>query len=72
MLVVSATGNHWWLDGIVAIILLLIAFAIDDGVRRLATSRRERSIPLSADRLAVSTERTLDVPAERVEDEVFN
>jgi hypothetical protein len=40
MFVVSATGNHWWLDGIVAIVLLLMAIAIDRGVRRLAASRR--------------------------------
>jgi hypothetical protein len=40
MFVVSATGNHWWLDGIVAIVLLLIAIAIDTGVRRLVASRR--------------------------------
>jgi hypothetical protein len=35
MMVVSATGNHWWLDGIVAIGLLVIAIGIDAGVRRL-------------------------------------
>jgi PAP2 superfamily len=35
MMVVSATGNHWWLDGIVAIVLLAIAVAIDTGARRL-------------------------------------
>lgn len=40
MLAVSATGNHWWMDGIVAIALLGIAIAIDVGVRRLARSRR--------------------------------
>jgi hypothetical protein len=40
MFVVSATGNHWWLDGIVAIVLLLIAIGIDSGVRRLVASRR--------------------------------
>jgi hypothetical protein len=40
MFVVSATGNHWWLDGILAIALLLIAIVIDSGVRRLAASRR--------------------------------
>jgi len=38
MLVVSATGNHWWLDGIVAILLLLIAIAMDAGARRVASS----------------------------------
>ena len=29
MIVVSATGNHWWLDGIVAIVLLVVGIAID-------------------------------------------
>jgi PAP2 superfamily len=33
MLVVSATGNHWWLDGIVAIGLLAGSLAIDTAVR---------------------------------------
>jgi PAP2 superfamily len=40
VLAVSATGNHWWLDGIVAIVLLLIAIVLDNGVRRLVRSRR--------------------------------
>lgn len=40
VLAVSATGNHWWLDGIVAIVLLWIAIVLDDGARRLARSRR--------------------------------
>jgi len=30
---VTATGNHWWLDGIAAIALLGIALRIDDYVR---------------------------------------
>lgn len=47
MFVVSATGNHWWLDGIVAIVLLLIAIAIDSGVRRFAASRRVEDLVLS-------------------------
>jgi hypothetical protein len=34
LVVVSATGNHWWLDGIVAIGLLLVGLAIDTLVRR--------------------------------------
>lgn len=33
--VVSATGHHWWLDGIVAIGLLLLGLIIDAAVRRL-------------------------------------
>jgi hypothetical protein len=30
---VSATGNHWWLDGIAAIVLLVAALRIDDYAR---------------------------------------
>jgi PAP2 superfamily len=40
MLAVSATGNHWWLDGIVAIALLGVALAIDTAVRRWAAARQ--------------------------------
>jgi hypothetical protein len=52
MIVVSATGNHWWLDGIVAIVLLMIGLGMDETVRRLVTSRRSpRSGDLLHDRL---------------------
>lgn len=34
LFVVSATGHHWWLDGIVALGLLAIAVVIDRGARR--------------------------------------
>ncbi|MFM2073212.1 MAG: hypothetical protein RLZZ623_3476 [Actinomycetota bacterium] len=40
MAVVSATGNHWWLDGIVAIVLLGLALLIDRSVRQAAGRRR--------------------------------
>jgi hypothetical protein len=33
MLAVSATGNHWWLDGIAAIAIVSIALRIDTWVR---------------------------------------
>ncbi len=33
MLAVSATGNHWWLDGIVAMVLLAAALRLDSVVR---------------------------------------
>ena len=39
--VVSATANHWWLDGVVAVALLLAGLAADTAVRRLVASRRE-------------------------------
>ncbi len=38
--VVSATGHHWWLDGIVAIGLVVLSLAIDEGVRRPWRARR--------------------------------
>jgi hypothetical protein len=31
--VVAATGNHWWLDGIVAVAILAVVLAIDGKVR---------------------------------------
>jgi hypothetical protein len=34
LLVVSATGHHWWLDGIVAIALLLAGLRVDDFIRK--------------------------------------
>ncbi|GAA4365099.1 phosphatase PAP2 family protein [Nocardioides caricicola] len=40
-LVVSATANHWWLDGIVAVGLLLVGLAVDNGVRRRFAGRRD-------------------------------
>lgn len=43
MLVVSATGHHWWLDGIVALGLLWIALQIDTLGRRVV--RRWRAQP---------------------------
>jgi PAP2 superfamily protein len=38
-LVVSATGNHWWLDGIVAVGLLAGSLAADTAVRAYAVRR---------------------------------
>ncbi|MDQ6697902.1 MAG: phosphatase PAP2 family protein [Actinomycetota bacterium] len=42
MFVVSATANHWWLDGIVSIILLAIGLLADTAGRRFATWLRAR------------------------------
>ncbi|WP_082574384.1 MULTISPECIES: phosphatase PAP2 family protein [unclassified Nocardioides] len=49
MLVVSATGNHWWMDGIVAIILLAGSLAADTAVRNYVRRR-------SADRAVTGPE----------------
>jgi len=35
VLAVSATGNHWWLDGVAAIALLGAALVIDRLVRNI-------------------------------------
>lgn len=40
MLVVSASGNHWWLDGIVAIALLGLGLGMDSLGRRWLGGRR--------------------------------
>src|SRR4051794_20001230 len=42
MFVVSATANHWWLDGIVAIMLLGAGLAVDGAVRCVAAQVRVR------------------------------
>jgi len=42
-LVVAATANHWWLDGIVAVLLLWGGLALDTGVRSLLA--RHRGVP---------------------------
>src|SRR4051794_11387259 len=41
-LAVTATANHWWLDGFVAMALMGIAMLIDTGARRAAARWRER------------------------------
>lgn len=40
LLVVAATGHHWWLDGIVALGLLAVALWLDTSVRRIVTAWR--------------------------------
>jgi PAP2 superfamily len=40
MIAVSATGNHWWLDGLVAIALLGVGLLLDSYGRRWARSRK--------------------------------
>ena len=38
--VVAATGHHWWLDGIVAVLLLVAGLRLDTWMRRSAGSAR--------------------------------
>ncbi len=46
VLVVVVTANHWWLDGIVAVMLLGLAWALDHSVRRVTRSWRSRKDPV--------------------------
>ncbi|MCU1369641.1 MAG: inositol phosphorylceramide synthase [Ilumatobacteraceae bacterium] len=43
---VMATANHWWLDGLVAVGLVVLALFIDDGARKVAAAWRARRSPL--------------------------
>ena len=42
VLAVVVTANHWWLDGVVAAMLIGIAWSIDWGCRRLAAAIRTK------------------------------
>jgi PAP2 superfamily len=41
---VSATGNHWWLDGLVAVALLGLALAVDTRVRAMSATHQRRTL----------------------------
>lgn len=53
-LVVVVTGNHYWLDGIVAIDVIVIAVAIDLGVRSWRVTRSRPSTQAFSDAVLVS------------------
>jgi hypothetical protein len=40
MLVIAATGHHWWLDGIVALVLLWVSLQLDTAGRRAVAALR--------------------------------
>ena len=50
VLVVAATGHHWWLDGIVAITLLLVGLRLDTFARARAATRRRAAAPAQLSR----------------------
>jgi hypothetical protein len=54
IIVVSASGNHWWLDGIVAIGLLVIGLWLDTFVRSRVARRSEPAPTNDDQRLARS------------------
>jgi PAP2 superfamily len=48
---VTATANHWWLDGVAALIILFIAWGLERGARRAwGLARARRSPGASPDR----------------------
>ena len=46
VLVVAATGHHWWLDGAVSLLLLAGALAIDTAVRGWLHRRQDRDVSI--------------------------
>jgi hypothetical protein len=65
-LVVSATGNHWWLDGVVAVLLLWGGLALDTAVR-WAIARRRSERPAEEGQAPLRVEGRDGVDAERVD-----
>jgi PAP2 superfamily protein len=55
MIVVVVTGNHYWADGIVAIMVLALAVLFERWVRGLVNRRREGATPTEADRAVPSS-----------------
>lgn len=55
--VVSATGHHWWLDGIVAIGLLFLGLIIDALVRRFMVGLRPPAGDPTTDAVSVGSSR---------------
>ncbi len=49
VLVVAATGHHWWLDGVVAVALLGGGLALDTAIARWRDDRRARRPQASTD-----------------------
>ena len=60
-LVVSASGNHWWLDGIVAVGLLVCGLAVDSAARRYRAVRSAEAEAVAA--APAPDERGVDVVA---------
>jgi hypothetical protein len=56
IIVVSASGNHWWLDGIVAIGLLVVGLWLDTFIRS-RVARRSEPAPTNDDQRLARSER---------------
>ena len=44
ILAVTATANHWWLDGVVAVLIMIAAMGLDRAVRTAYARRRSRPV----------------------------
>ena len=53
--VVAATANHWWLDGIVAVVILALAALADDRIRAALAGRRITEAEVPARRARAGT-----------------
>lgn len=64
VVVVAATANHWWLDGVVAAVILAASVAIDAGVRRRVRDRiaRDDGLVVQLDRAGPDEVSELRVP----------
>ena len=60
---VTATANHWWLDGVAALVLLLVAWQVDRVTRAAFT--RGRAAPSGADPVLVDLTHDPDATPER-------
>ncbi len=68
ILVVSATGHHWWLDGIVALGLIGLSWLIDEAVRRAwRAGRPEAHAPVAGSELGGERGEEVVVGGERPE-----
>src|SRR6478735_11514907 len=48
VVVITATANHWWLDGIVAIGIVALAILAQTGLERRFADRAQRAVPARA------------------------
>ncbi len=58
MFVVAATGHHWWLDGIVALVLLWGGLRLDTAARRMSARSpaiKRNAVPVASRQIAIGS-----------------
>lgn len=68
-LVVSATGHHWWLDGIVALALLWVALQIDTWGRRAVAAVRAPAVVDAEVAIVIDSDDVIEV-GDPIDDEL--